>query len=121
MREFPWARPWKCHRARLRACLHGGRAWVPRYHFHISDGKRELTDKEGREFTGLRAARAHAGVVVRDAKAALCEKEVRDLSGWNLRVTDARGHTVFRLEFDWRERETELPSRADALDSPHVS
>jgi hypothetical protein len=82
---------------------------VPKYHFHISDGARELTDKEGREFTGLRAARAHAAVVVRDAKAALCEKELRDLSGWTLRVTDARGRTVFRLGFDLRPKPLSPP------------
>jgi hypothetical protein len=77
---------------------------VPKYRFHISDGVRELSDGKGSEFTGLRAARAHAAVVLRDAKAMLCEKEVRDLSGWSVRVTDARGRTVFTLEFDPRER-----------------
>ena len=54
----------------------------------------------------MRAARAHAAVALREAKVALCEKEVRDLSGWSMRVTDARGRTVFTLGFDLRERET---------------
>ena len=91
---------------RLGARLHSKRQPVPRYHFHISDGSLEFTDSDGREFGGLRAARAHAAVALREAKAALCEKEVRDLSGWSMRVTDARGRTVFTLGFDLRERET---------------
>lgn len=82
---------------------------MPRYHFHISDGVRELTDTEGRDFTGLRAARAHAVVALREAKAALCEREVRDLSGWTMRVTDARGRTVFTLRFDLRVAEAVDP------------
>jgi hypothetical protein len=39
----------------------------------------------------LRAARAHAVVALREAKAALCERALRDLFGWSLGVTDARG------------------------------
>ena len=65
-----------------------------------------MRDSDGHEFGGLRAARAHAAIALREAKAALCEKEVRDLSGWSMRVTDARGRTVFTLGFDLRERET---------------
>jgi hypothetical protein len=75
---------------------------VPRYFFHISDGRRVLTDDTGREFSGLRAARVHAVNALRDAKAALCERELRDLTGWNMRVTDEHGRTVFSLGFDLR-------------------
>ncbi len=84
---------------------------MPKYHFHISDGARQLTDKEGREFAGLRAARAHAVVALREAKAALCEKELRDLTGWTMRVTDMRGRTVFTLGFDLRPHEAPTPER----------
>lgn len=92
---------------------------VRRFFFHFSDGRRRLTDGTGREFASIRAARAHAVSTLREARAALCERELRDLSGWSLSVTDAQGRLVFALGFDLRPHEGVplAPEHGEAVDA----
>jgi phage gp16-like protein len=75
---------------------------VPRYYFHFSDGKRQFADTSGHELRGVAAARAHAIWHVRELKAAMCQPQVQDLSGWTMTVADAKGRTVFEIGFDLR-------------------
>jgi hypothetical protein len=87
---------------------------VPRYYFHFSDGERQFSDDSGIDLAGLRAARAHATAQVRELKAAMCDRTIRDFGGWSMTVTDARDRTVFVLGFD-------LKPRAPAPDAPRRS
>ncbi len=73
---------------------------MPRYFFHFSDGTRQFSDTTGRELSGMAAARAHAVEQVRDLKAAMCDPDIQDLSGWTMTVVDARDRAVFELSFD---------------------
>ena len=79
---------------------------MPRYFFHFTDGKRVFGDAEGRELSGLRAARAHATRHVRDLKAAMCDPHIQDLAGWSMTVKNEAGRTVFVLGFDMKPRVT---------------
>ena len=73
---------------------------VPRYFFHFSDGKRRFSDTQGRDLSGMSAARAQAITQVRDLKAAMCDPGIQDLSGWSMTVVDAGGQVVFETAFD---------------------
>ncbi len=77
---------------------------MPRYFFHFTDGTHWFTDSNGRDLSGLRAARGHAIRHTRELKAAVCDPHIRDLSGWILTVVDASGHPVFALGFDLAPR-----------------
>jgi hypothetical protein len=73
---------------------------MPRYYFHFSDGRRLFSDAAGSEFEGVGAARAYAIRHVRELKAAMCQSQIQDLSGWTMMVADARGRLVFEVGFD---------------------
>jgi Domain of unknown function (DUF6894) len=73
---------------------------MPRYFFHISDGKLTFTDSTGVEFAGAAAARAHTTRQIRDIKGALSERHIMDWSGWKLIVANTEGKTVFEAGFD---------------------
>ena len=75
---------------------------VARYFFHFSDGQRIFSDDRGQEFHGLAAARRHAVTQVRELKAAMCDRNIRDLSGWTMMVSDLNGKAVFEIGFDLR-------------------
>ena len=77
---------------------------MSRYFFHFTDGTHWFSDNTGRELSGLRAARAHAIRHTRELKAAVCDPQIQDLSGWMLTVVDASGHPVFALGFDFTPR-----------------
>jgi hypothetical protein len=79
----------------------GGRiVSVPRYFFHFSDGTRWFTDSTGQDLNGMRAARIYAIKHVRELRAALCDPQIQDLSGWTMTVVDAHSTPVFVLGFD---------------------
>ena len=73
---------------------------MARYFFHFSDGQRIFSDDEGQEFHGLAAARRHAVTQVRELKAAMCNRNVHDLSSWTMTVSDLNNETVFKIGFD---------------------
>lgn len=77
---------------------------MSRYFFHFTDGTHWFSDDTGRELSGLRAARAYAIRHTRELKAAVCDPQIQDLSGWMLTVIDASGHPLFALGFDFTPR-----------------
>lgn len=80
---------------------------MPRYFFHFSDGKRRFSDTEGRDLSGMAAARAQAIVQVRELKAAMCDPGIQDLSGWSMTVVDADDYVVFETGFDLKVQSAE--------------
>ena len=75
---------------------------MPRYFFHLSDGKRQFTDDTGVELPGMAAVRGHASKHVRELKVAMCHPNIQDLSGWSMTVHDASEKPVFKISFDQR-------------------
>jgi hypothetical protein len=81
---------------------------VPRYYFHLSDGKRQFTDSTGQYLPGIAQVRRHAVERAREIKAAMCHPQIQDLSGWTLAAVDAQGRTVCAIGFDlWPARISE--------------
>ena len=70
---------------------------MPRYFFHVIDGKK-LIDNEGTELSGLRQARAEAiwlaGAILRDEGDTFWNG-----TEWHMNVTDASGLSVLKLRF----------------------
>jgi hypothetical protein len=75
----------------------GWRIVMPRYHFHVVDG-RDYTDLQGTELPDLDAARAEAlrftGALLSDG-----DKGFWDGAEWSMRVTDHEDLTLFELRF----------------------
>jgi hypothetical protein len=69
---------------------------VPRYFFHIRDGK-DIRDREGTLLPDAKAARVEAiatgGVILRDLA------NYWDGTEWQMNVTDEAGATIFRFRF----------------------
>lgn len=76
---------------------------MPRFHFHVHDG-RDWPDEEGVELASVAQARIealrHAGDMLKDSAI-----EAQHARGWRMQVTDGQGQTVLYLEF----RLTETP------------
>ena len=70
---------------------------MPRYYFHVADGK-DFPDLQGTELADLAAARREA---LRFSGAMLSDASERFWSGddWAMTVTDERGLTLFVLNF----------------------
>lgn len=80
-----------------------GGAHVPRYFFHVMDGRASI-DHEGTELAGIAEARAEA---VRTAGEIL-RHDIADLwSGhpWQMTVADDTGVTKFTLRFSARDHD----------------
>jgi len=69
---------------------------VPRYFFHIQDGK-DIPDREGTLLADNKAARIEAittgGAILKDLAS------YWDGTEWRMNVTDEAGTTLFRLRF----------------------
>ena len=66
---------------------------MPRYYFHLSDGKQVLNNHKGIDLSGNAAAREDALVLARDLK----HEAVMpgwDWSGWFVTIVDGHGHKV---------------------------
>ena len=70
---------------------------MPQFHFHTSDGKERL-DPDGVELASTAEARTEA---LRQAGEMLTRSAAGGPfdSAWQMRVTDARGLTLFHLDF----------------------
>jgi hypothetical protein len=70
---------------------------MPRYFFHVIDG-RSIIDRDGTEFPNLRHARAEAirlaGAILRDEGDTFW-----DGTEWQMNVTDVSGQSVLKLNF----------------------
>lgn len=90
---------------------------MPRFHFHIHDGK-DILDHEGTELPDFQEARRQA---IQYA-GTLIAQEFTDLpSGedWWLEVTDAAGLLLFRMDFVVMESPAiRATRRASKLDEP---
>ena len=65
---------------------------MPRYYFHVADGRRVYRDPVGVELVGIEAAREHA---LRDARTLLESWMARSLKPWRIVVADDVGATSF--------------------------
>jgi hypothetical protein len=72
---------------------------MPRYFFHLNDGKRTFTDSTGIELTGIVAARARARAQILEIKSTLPLYRVLDWAGWKMIVSDADGKIVAEINF----------------------
>lgn len=66
---------------------------MPRYYFHLTDGKQVLTNHKGLDLPGNAAAREEALVLARDLK------QGKVMPGWNwdgwlVSIVDQHGHKV---------------------------
>ena len=66
---------------------------MPRYYFHLSDGKQVLNNHKGIDLSGNAAAREDALVLARNLKHGAAMPG-RDWSGWFVMILDAHGRKV---------------------------
>ncbi len=69
---------------------------MPRYHFHLWDGQR-IVDPTGTELCDAAAAELHACKLAENLRTIKRDLHGREWSRWMVRVTDDRGHEVFRV------------------------
>jgi hypothetical protein len=72
---------------------------MPRYVFHLTDGKEDLNPHRGFELAGNAAAREEAMVIARD----LVEGKMfpgRKWDGWFVKIVDEHGHQVDLVPID---------------------
>jgi hypothetical protein len=66
---------------------------MPRYYFHLTDGKETVKNPEGMDLSGTAAAREEAMVLARDLKHGKVMPG-RSWNGWLVSVVDQHGHQV---------------------------
>ena len=66
---------------------------MPRYFFHLTDGKQVLNNHKGIDLAGNAAARADAVVLARDLKSGVVMPGY-NWDGWFVDIVDAHGHKV---------------------------
>jgi hypothetical protein len=66
---------------------------MPRYYFHLTDGKETVNNPEGMDLPGRAAAREEAIVLARDLKRGKVMPG-RSWTGWLVSVVDQHGHEV---------------------------
>jgi hypothetical protein len=66
---------------------------MPRYYFHLTDGKETLDPHKGTELAGNAAAREEALVLARDLKVGKMFPG-RNWDGWFIKIVDQHGHQV---------------------------
>lgn len=66
---------------------------MPRYFFHLTDGKQVLNNHKGVDLPGNAAARDDAAVIARDLKHGKAMAGW-DWSGWFVSIVDQHGHKV---------------------------
>jgi hypothetical protein len=81
---------------------------MPRYHFHLINGKETLKPPEGLDLPGNAAARDEAAVLARDLKHGKV-KPGRSWKGWFVTVVDGHGHRVDAVPIDEVPDQPQLP------------
>jgi uncharacterized protein DUF6894 len=66
---------------------------MPRYYFHLTDGKEILSNQKSLDLPGDAAAREDAMVLARDLKRGRVMAD-RDWAGWLVTVVDEHGHEI---------------------------
>jgi hypothetical protein len=72
---------------------------MPRYYFHLTDGKDVLKNSKGLELPGNAAAREEAVVLARDLKDGKVMPG-RKWRGWSVAIIDQHGHRVDSVPID---------------------
>jgi hypothetical protein len=73
---------------------------MPRYFFHISDGKRVFTDGNGVELVGVGEVRRYVVSHVHELRGVLLDKGIYSWSGWTVIVSNAKKDKILELGFD---------------------
>jgi len=68
---------------------------MPRYHFHVTDGKEVVKNPNSLELPGDAAAREEAMVLARDLK-----QGNRKWDGWFVEIRDDHGHHIDTVPID---------------------
>jgi len=66
---------------------------MPRFFFHLTDGKRTFTDADGVELKDTAAARAHLISHIRELRGTLSENGIHDWSEWSVILSDEQNNT----------------------------
>ena len=77
----------------LAAFGHGASSAMPRYHFHITNGRENLDNPKGMDLPGNAAARQEAVVLASELRHGKV-KPGRTWQGWFVTVVDQHGHQV---------------------------
>ncbi len=72
---------------------------MPRYYFHLTDGKEDLNPHKGMDLPGNAAAREEALVLARDLKDGKLIPG-RKWGGWFVKIMDEHGHPVDTVPID---------------------
>ncbi|MCX7306602.1 MAG: hypothetical protein NTZ72_01035 [Afipia sp.] len=67
---------------------------MPRFFFHLTDGKRTFTDANGVELSNRAAARAYLSSHIRELRGTLSENGIHDWSEWSVMLSDEEGKTL---------------------------
>jgi len=67
---------------------------MPRFFFHLTDGKRTFTDANGVELRDRAAARAYLSSHIRELRGTLSENGIHDWSEWSVMLSDEEGKTL---------------------------
>ena len=70
---------------------------MPRFYFHLTDGKRRFLDHDGVELPDLAAARSRAIMDIRDLRRLLSDGQHCDM--WRFEIADATGRQVLTVPF----------------------
>ena len=93
---------------------------MPRYYFHLSDGKQVLNNHKGIDLPGNAAAREDALALARDLKHGAVMPGW-DWSGWFVTIVDAHGHKVESAAFSASRRLLDLKGKAKMANTKHKS
>lgn len=77
---------------------------MPRYHFHLSNGKEVVKNPTSLELPGNAAAREEALVLARDLREGKVMPD-RKWDGWFVDVIDSHGHRVDTIPIDLAPQE----------------
>jgi hypothetical protein len=72
---------------------------MPRYYFHLTDGKEMLKNPKGLDLPGNAAAREEAVILARDLKHGKVHPG-RSWKGWLVEIVDGHGHRVDSVPID---------------------
>lgn len=73
---------------------------MPRFFFHLTDGKRVLADAVGRECRDIGAARSEVNSYVRSLRDHLCDQGIHDWSELTVIVMNEKNELMQKMGFD---------------------
>jgi hypothetical protein len=73
---------------------------MPRFFFHMSDGKRVFTDETGVELVGVGDARRYVASHIRELRGVFLDNGIYSHSRWTVIVSNEKKETILELGFD---------------------